>query len=193
MCTGSTNTEKEARKIFQVYVLLCFFPQLTSIFPLIKPLLLSIFFWAIIVSFFVQLCTRCILMITTSMKVWNVLHLSVRKRLRKAWLTLTPKWLLLTMGKQKCTTNINFTSFQTHEKLKPCFSLPEKEMIDKTKMINALQVLFHFRSPITWKSPCYILTNMPILLHRRHLQGTRGLLKLKQSSVKILSISWLLR
>lgn len=25
MCTGSTNTEKEARKNFQVYVLLCFF------------------------------------------------------------------------------------------------------------------------------------------------------------------------
>ena len=108
MCTGSTNTEKEARKIFQVYVLLCFFPQLTSIFPLIKLLFLSIFFWTIIVSFFVQLCTRCILIITTSMNVWNGIHLSVRKRLRKAWLTLTPKWLLLTMGKQKCMTNINF-------------------------------------------------------------------------------------
>ena len=26
MCKGSTNTEKEARKIFQVYVLLCFSP-----------------------------------------------------------------------------------------------------------------------------------------------------------------------
>jgi len=116
MCTGSTNTEKEARKIFQVYVLLCFFPQLISI-PLIKPLLLSIFFWAIIVSFFVQLCTRCILMITTSMNVWNVLHLSVRKRLRKAWLHLTPKWLLLTMGKQKRMTNINFYLFPNSWKI----------------------------------------------------------------------------
>lgn len=116
-CTGSTKTEKEARKIFQVYVLLCFFSQLISIIPLIKPLLLSIFFWAIIVSFSVQPCTRCILMITTAMNVWNVLHLSVRKRMRKAWVTLTPKWLLLTMGKQKLMTNINFYLFPNSWKI----------------------------------------------------------------------------